>query len=171
LLETEKDFLTEILYNRKAVLAWDFTYCGKIRPEMALSQKIKIIPYKAWQVPSFPIPRALKKKIIKMLNDRINRDMLKKSESPYRNLWFLAKKKDKISYQLVNAAIEMNRVIIKDANMPSSADEFAEKFSGYAIISLINFFSKYDQVELDPLSRDITAFIIPLRLFKITTLL
>jgi hypothetical protein len=40
--------------------------------------------------------------------------------------------------------MEMNRVTIKDINMPPLADEFAEEFSGYAIISLVNFFSKYD---------------------------
>jgi hypothetical protein len=66
--------------------------------------------------------------------------------------------------------MEMNRVTIKNANMSPSADEFAEEFFEYTIISFINFFSKYDQIELDPLSRDITAFIIPLGLFRITTL-
>jgi hypothetical protein len=95
-------------------------------------------------MPNFPISRAFKKKVIEMLNDRIKKNILKRSENPYRNLWFLAKKKDKISYRLVNITMKMNRVIIRDTNMPPSADEFAEKFFGYAIISLINFFSKYD---------------------------
>jgi hypothetical protein len=36
LLKTEKDFLTEMLYNRKAALVWDFTYCGRVRPEVTL---------------------------------------------------------------------------------------------------------------------------------------
>jgi hypothetical protein len=45
LLKAKKDFLTEILYNRKAALAWDFTYCKKVRPEMALLQKIKTVPH------------------------------------------------------------------------------------------------------------------------------
>jgi hypothetical protein len=40
--------------------------------------------------------------------------------------------------------MEMNRVIIRDVNMPSSADEFAEEFFKYAIISLVNFFFGYD---------------------------
>jgi hypothetical protein len=119
---------------------------------------------------SFPILRAFKKKVIKMLNNRIKRDMLKRNENPYRNSWFLAKKKDKISYRLINITMKMNRVTIKDINMFPSADEFAEKFSGYAVISLINFFFRYDQVELDFLNRDMIAFMTPLRLFKMTTL-
>jgi hypothetical protein len=170
LLEAEKDLLTEILYNRKAALAWDFTHYKRVRSEIALSQKIKTIPHEVWQMPNFLIPRAFKGKVIKMLNDRIKRNMLKKSENPYRNSWFLVKKKDTISYRLVNAAIKINRIIIRDVNMLPSVNEFAEKFSGYVIISLINFFSEYDQVELNLLSRDIITFIIPLRLLKMTTL-
>jgi hypothetical protein len=45
LLKIEKDFLMEILYNRKAALAWDFTYYEKIRPEVILLQKIKTVPH------------------------------------------------------------------------------------------------------------------------------
>jgi hypothetical protein len=36
LLKIEKDLLTKILYNRKAALAWDFTYYGKVRSEIIL---------------------------------------------------------------------------------------------------------------------------------------
>jgi hypothetical protein len=85
LLKTEKNLLTEILYNRKTALAWDFTYCKRIRPKVTLPQKIKTIPHEAWQMPNLPIPRALKEKIIKMLNDRIKKNILKRSEGPYRN--------------------------------------------------------------------------------------
>jgi hypothetical protein len=36
LLKIKKDFLTEMLYNRKTALAWDFTYYKKVRPEVTL---------------------------------------------------------------------------------------------------------------------------------------
>jgi hypothetical protein len=85
LLKTEKDLLTEMLYNRKAALAWDFTYYERVRPEMALPQKIKIIPHEIWQIPNFPIPRVFREKVIEILNDRIKKDILEKSEGPYRN--------------------------------------------------------------------------------------
>jgi hypothetical protein len=98
LLKAEKNFLTEILYNRKAALAWDFTYYKRMRPEIISLQKIKTISHEIWQMSNFPIPRALKGKVIKMLNNRIKKGILERSESPYRNSWFLAKKKDKISY-------------------------------------------------------------------------
>jgi hypothetical protein len=85
LLKIKKNLLTEILYNRKAALAWDFTYCERVRSEMALPQKIKTIPHETWQMSNFPILRAFKEKVIEMLNDRIKRNMLKRSENPYRN--------------------------------------------------------------------------------------
>jgi hypothetical protein len=66
--------------------------------------------------------------------------------------------------------MEMNRVIIRNTNMPPSTDEFAEEFSKYTVISLVDFFFEYDQVELNPSSRDMIAFIIPLRLLRITIL-
>jgi hypothetical protein len=36
LLEIKKDLLTEMLYNRETALAWDFTHCGRVRPEVTL---------------------------------------------------------------------------------------------------------------------------------------
>jgi hypothetical protein len=36
LFKTKKNLLTEILYNYKTVLAWDFTHCKKVRPEIIL---------------------------------------------------------------------------------------------------------------------------------------
>jgi hypothetical protein len=47
LFKTEKDFLTEILYNRKAVLAWDFTHYKRVRSEITLLQKIKTVSHEA----------------------------------------------------------------------------------------------------------------------------
>ena len=67
--------------------------------------------------------------------------------------------------------VEMNKHMIRDANLPPSADEFAEEFMGCKVASLVNFFSGYDQVELDIRSRDLTAFMTPLGLLRQTTLL
>ena len=49
----EKDVLIKMLYNQKAVLAWDFSEIGKVKREVALLQKIRIVKQKAWQIPGF----------------------------------------------------------------------------------------------------------------------
>ncbi len=90
--------------------------------------------------------------------------------SPYRNPWYLVKKSTPGKYCLVNVAIELNQVTLRDANLPPSGDEFSEKFAGCTISSLIQFFSAYDQVELDEESRDLTGYITAISLIKMTIL-
>jgi hypothetical protein len=38
----------------------------------------------------------------------------------------------------------MNKVTIRDTNLPPSTDEFSEHFTSYIIISLIDYFSSYN---------------------------
>ncbi len=54
--------------------------------------------------------------------------------------------------------MEINRVIIRDANLPPFIDEFFKEFVGYIIASLIDFFSGYNQIEFDEKSRDLIVF-------------
>ena len=71
---------------------------------------------------------------------------------------------------MVNITIKINRVIIRDVNLPSSINEFSEEFTKYIIASLIDFFSGYDQIKLDEKNKDLITFYTPIRLLKITTL-
>jgi hypothetical protein len=64
----------------------------------------------------------------------------------------------------------MNLVTLRDANLPPSTNEISEEFTGYIYTSLIDFFSGYNQFILDAYSRDLTAFITPLGLLRITIL-
>ncbi len=89
---------------------------------------------------------------------------------PYRNPWYWIKKSTSGKYLLVNLAVELNRVTVREANLSPSADQFSEEFAGCVISSLIDFFSGYDQVELDDESRDLTAFMTPLGFMRMTTL-
>jgi hypothetical protein len=55
-------------------------------------------------------------------------------------------------------------VTIRDANLLLYANEFSKEFIGYKVISLVDFFSRYNQLELDIKSRNLIAFVIPLGL-------
>jgi hypothetical protein len=107
---------------------------------------------------------------MEMLKDRIDRKILKPYYGPYRNPWFIIKKKNG-KYRLVNHAAELNRHTIRDANMPPNIDTFSKKFIKCAVTSLIDFFSDYDHVELDFKCRNMTIFIISFGLFRQTTIL
>ncbi len=109
--------------------------------------------------------------MIEMLKDRVKKDIFKLNYDPYRNPWFLVKKKEKGKYYLINTAMKINRVIIRDANLPPFINKFSEEFAGCVIAFLIDFFSNYDQIEFNEKSRDLTAFHIPIKLLRMTTFL
>ena len=70
---------------------------------------------------------------------------------------------------MILAAQKINSVTIRDASLPPSADDFSEEFAGYPVISLLDFFSGYDQVALHQESRDLTAFQTEFGLVRLTT--
>ena len=73
--------------------------------------------------------------MIKILKDRINKEILEFYYKPYRNQWFIVKKKNG-KYRLVNHAAELNRYTIRDANMPPNINTFLKEF---------HFFKKIDE--------------------------
>ena len=64
----------------------------------------------------------------------------------------------------------MNIVTRRDVNLPLLVDKFTKEFARCYIISLVNLYSRYNQITLNPKSRDITAFFTLLRLLRYTTL-
>jgi hypothetical protein len=143
LLKRKKELLLEMLFNRETALFWDFIEKNSIRSKISSFMKIRIISHEVWQVSEFQIFKALMKTVAKMIKNRIKDDVLKFCYESYRNFWFLVKKKKK-KYRLINVVLEMNRIIIQNANLFSAINEFFEEFVDCAIVSFVNLFSKYD---------------------------
>ena len=61
---------------------------------------------------------------------------------------------------MINAAMNMNEVIIRDVNLSSNVEEFSKKFARMCVAFLIDFFFEYNQMILIEKSRDLTAFMI-----------
>ena len=169
LWEDERKMVEEMLVNREGALAFDWIECGKIYENVCPPVIIKTVSHDAWQEPKFYLPRTLIFIVIEMLRDCIKCGILEKCDGPYRNPWFLVTKKVVNTYRLINTAMKLNSVTLYDANLPLNVDEFSEEFVKCAVASLIDFFSRYDQLTLDPKCRDMTAFDTPLRLLRITT--
>ena len=72
---------------------------------------------------------------------------------------------------MINVAMNMNEVIIRDINLLFNVEEFSKEFARMCVVFLINFFFEYNQVILIEKSRDLTIFMIFLNLFRITRLL
>jgi hypothetical protein len=171
LLPRERALFRELLFKREGALAWEWEHVQRIRTEVMPPQRIKTVPHEAWQHPGFKIPHALTATVIEMLRDRLRKGVLEPCDGPYRNPWFLVGKKQTGKYRMVNAAMMINKVTKRDANMPPIADEFAEEFAGMAMASLVDLFSGYDQIELHKDDRDLTAIQTPLGLLRQTTIL
>src|SRR6266487_7062091 len=105
-----------------------------------------------------------------MLRERLQKDLIELFYTLYRNPYFLIKKKEKNKYRLINNVVEINRVTIKNGNLPPAVNEFSEEFSNYTITSLINFFSSYNQIELNERSKNLINFHTPIKLYRMTTL-
>jgi hypothetical protein len=71
---------------------------------------------------------------------------------------------------LINVVLEMNRIIIRNANLFSAIDEFSEEFADCAIVSFVNLFFKYDQLSLIEKCHDMIAFMTSFNLMKMTTI-
>ncbi len=71
---------------------------------------------------------------------------------------------------MINAAMNMNKIIIRDVNLLSDVNEFFKEFVDMIMISLIDLFSEYDQITLTKIYWDLTMFMTSLRLLRQTTL-
>ena len=92
-----------------------------------------------------------------MLQLYIKAGVLKYYDRLYRNPWFLVKKKCG-KYCIVNATMNANQYTICDVNFSLNIKEFVERSTGMTVILLIDFYSRYNQIELYPELCDMTAF-------------
>jgi hypothetical protein len=170
LLKREKELLLEMLFNREIALFWDFIEKNSIRSKITSFMKIRTMFHEAWQIFEFQILKALIEIVAEMIKNRIKNDVLELCYELYRNPWFLMKKKTKEKYHLINVALKMNRLIIRDANLFFAMNEFSKKFADCVIVSLMNLFFEYDHLSLTEKCKDIIVFMTSLDLIKMITI-
>jgi len=106
-----------------------------------------------------------------MLKKWLDSDILEPCQGPYQNPWFLVQKLQKGKYCLINAAMHINKVTIRDVNISSNIEQFVKEFIDLQAVSLMNMQSEYDQIKLDKKSRDMTGFMTVLGLLQHCTLI
>jgi len=67
---------------------------------------------------------------------------------------------------MINAVMNINKIIIKNVNLLSDVNKFFKEFINMIIIFLIDLFSKYNQIMLIKIYQDLTVFITFLRLLQ-----
>ena len=161
--------LLEVLFNREAGIVFNFTEKGYFKPEVEPLNAIPMIQHDPWGVSNFRVPKGLEKNVREIIKANLDCGALERGFGLYCNPWFFVPKPAR-KYRLVNAVQRLNAVTIKDASPPTSGDDFSEEFAGFPLLSRLDFFSGYDQCILAPESRDMTAFITPFGLLRMTAL-
>ena len=80
----------------------------------------------------------------------------------------MQKKTGKI--RIVHDLQVLNGVTIRDAGLPPILDDFVEPFAGHQCYSVFDLYWGFDARKVHPTSRDLTAFLTPLGLLRITSL-
>ena len=136
--------MLKLLYWRKAALAWNFNEINRIGSKIIKNQKIRTVPHKVWQTFDFSVSKILKFIVVNMLQKRINAEFLKLCFEFYCNSWFLIDKKVKNKYQMINAVMNMNEVIIQNVNLLFNVEEISKEFIRMCVVFLIDLFFEYN---------------------------
>ena len=71
---------------------------------------------------------------------------------------------------MINAIMKMNEITMRDVNLLFNVEKFAKKFSKMCIAFFIDFFFEYDQIDLTKRCKNLTTFMIFLKLLRFTRL-
>lgn len=164
--EEEKLFLHILKLNEKCI-AFEDQDRGMLRSDYFSPYIMPVIPHEPWKLANIPIPPGIKDKVVKILREKIAAGVYEPSQASYRSRWFCVLKKSG-DLRLVHDLQPLNKVSIRDAGAPPIIDDFVEPFAGYQCYTVFDLFSGYDARVVDPQSRDLTSFMTPLGLLRIT---
>ena len=164
--EEEKLFLHILRLNERCI-AFEDRDRGTLRSDYFSPYIMPVIPHEPWKLANIPIPPGIKEKVIQILREKIAAGVYEPSQASYRSRWFCVLKKNG-DLRLVHDLQPLNKVSIRDAGVPPIIDNFVEPFAGYQCYTVFDLFSGYDARTVDPQSRDLTSFMTPLGLLRIT---
>ena len=167
--EEEKLIIHVIKLNERAI-AFDDMERGTLREDYFSPYIIPTIPHIPWEFKNIPIPPGVRAEIMQLLKDKIAAGVYEPSQASYRSPWFWVKKKNTGSLRIVHDLQPLNAVTIRDAEVPPILDDFVEPFSRRQCCTVFDLYWGFDARKLHPKSRDLTTFLTPLGLLRITSL-
>jgi hypothetical protein len=127
------------------------------------------VPHTPWDLKPIPVPRGLLPKLVNLLKEKMQIEILEPSMAPYSNRWFTVPKKSR-ALRFIQDMQPANRITIRNKGSRPIVDEVAEAFVGQAIYSIGDLYSGYDQFQLAIENRDLTTMKTPLGLVRMCTL-
>src|ERR1700722_1279393 len=166
--EEERLFNHIMLLNEKS-LAFEDQERGTLREDYFSPYIIPTVPHIPWEFKNIPIPPGIHSDVIKLLKDKIAAGVYEPSQASYRSPWFCVLKKNG-KLRIVHDLQPLNAVTIRDSDVPPILDEFVEPFAKRQCYTVFDLYWGYDARKIHPTSRDLTTFLTPLGLLRITSL-
>ena len=92
------------------------------------------------------------------MRERVKTGLYKQSTSSYSSPIFAVVKQDGKLLRIVHDLQQLNSFTIRDAGRPPCVDKFLESMAGRACYGLVDVMGGYNQRNLDPRLRPLTAF-------------
>lgn len=159
----------QILLIHQNHFVWEDYERGSFREDYFSPYIIPVIPHIPWAFTNIPIPPGIKEKVVDLLREKISAGVYEPSQASYRSKWFCVLKKSG-NLRIVHDLQPFNAVTIKDAGLPPNLDGFLEPFAGRQCYTAFDLHWGFDARKVHPKSRDLTAFLTPLGLLRITSL-
>ena len=166
--EEVKLFL-HVMHLNQDTLAFEETDRGTLKESYFSPYIIPTIPHTPWEYRNIPIPPGIREKVIDLLKTKINAGVYEPSQSAYRSRWFCVLKKNG-KLRIVHDLQPLNKVSLRDAGLIPIVDDFVESFAGHQCYTVFDLFWGFDARKLHPNCRDLTAFLTPLGLLRLTSL-
>ena len=166
--EEEKLFV-HILQLHQECFAFNDSERGSFREDYFTPYIIPVIPHVPWAFANIPIPPGIRDKVIELLKEKLAAGVYEPSQSSYRSRWFCVLKKNG-KLRIVHDLQPLNKVTIRETGLPPNLDDFVEPFAGHQCYSVFDLYWGFDARKVHPASRDMTAFLTPLGLLRITSL-
>jgi hypothetical protein len=165
----EEKLFNQVMWLNQYAIAFEEDERGTLKESYFTPYIIPTVPHKAWEYRNIPIPPGIRDKVIELLKHKINAGVYEPSQSAYRSRWFCVLKKNG-KLRIVHDLQPLNKITIRDAGLPPIVDDFIERFAGRQCYTVFDLFWGFDACRVHPASRDLTAFLTPLGLLRLTSL-
>jgi hypothetical protein len=165
----EEKLFQHILLLNEQTLAFEDTDRGTLKESYFSPYIIPTEPHIPWAYKNIPIPPGIRQQVMDVLKLKIKAGVYEASQSSYRSKWFCVVKKNG-KLRIVHDLQPLNQVTIRDAGQPPNLDNFVKPFSGSQCYTVFDLFWGFDARKMHTSSRDMTAFLTPIGLLRLTSL-
>lgn len=169
LLPEEHKLAVHLMQIHQNHFVFEDSQRGSFREDYFSPYIIPVVPHVPWALNNIPIPLGIRERVIALLREKIAAGVYELSQSSYRSRWFCVLKKNG-KLRIVHDLQPLNKITIRDAGLPPNLDNFVEPFAGRQIYTVFDMYWGFDARKVHPQSRDLSAFLTPLGLLRITSL-